>query len=215
MNHPDWPAFLAAILADPDDDTARLVAADFLEENDDPDRAAFIRIQVALARLEATGQGKSLEADHLRAKERAFLGPLSMYRPLWAANECPELVRWKPRGGERNPLKAMAVEGADRLTWERGFVERVKCPAMEWLQHGQAVRHRNPIQQIGLTDNLHYALGRWWALLPLLRGLKSVVLFESGLPPTEFLTWLRNQLPEVKVAVADTTSGGMDLPPRR
>ncbi len=47
--HPDWPAFMAAIVADPDDDTVRLVAADYLEEHGDPDRAAFIRIQVELA----------------------------------------------------------------------------------------------------------------------------------------------------------------------
>jgi uncharacterized protein (TIGR02996 family) len=214
MTHPDWPAFLAAILADPDDDTARLVAADFLEENADPDRAAFIRIQVALARLEVSGQAKSLEADHLRAKERAFLGPLSISRPLWAANECPELVRWETRSGGRNPLEAMAVEGADRLTWVRGFVEIVKCPARMWLLHGQKVRHRNPIRIIGLTDNLQYAFGQWWALLPLFRGLKSVVLFETGQPPTEFLAWLRSRLPEVKIVISDSTSGGIDWPPR-
>ena len=58
MDHPDWPAFIAAIIADPDDDTVRLVAADFLEEHGDPDRAAFIRIQVELARLEADGRGQ-------------------------------------------------------------------------------------------------------------------------------------------------------------
>ena len=75
MKHPDWPAFLAAIIAEPDEDTLRLVAADFLEENGDSNRAAFIRAQVGLARLEASGLSKSLEADELRKKERAFLGP--------------------------------------------------------------------------------------------------------------------------------------------
>ena len=38
MEHPDWPAFLNAIVAEPDEDTPRLVAADFLEENGEPDR---------------------------------------------------------------------------------------------------------------------------------------------------------------------------------
>jgi uncharacterized protein (TIGR02996 family) len=206
MNHPDWPAFLAAILADPDDDTARLVAADFLEENDDPNRAAFIRIQVALARLEATGQGKSLEADHLRAKERAFLGPLSMDRPLWGANECPELVQCKNRGGGRKPLEAMEVEGADRLTWQRGFVEGVTCPVLEWRQHGGAMRKRNPIQRVGLIT--HGALvdrGLWWSMLSSLRGLRLLILVESGFNAPNFLAWLRSTLPEVKVTVADST----------
>jgi uncharacterized protein (TIGR02996 family) len=47
----DHDAFLAAITASPDDDTPRLVYADFLEENNEPDRAAFIRDQVRLAQL--------------------------------------------------------------------------------------------------------------------------------------------------------------------
>jgi uncharacterized protein (TIGR02996 family) len=42
MNHDD--AFLQAILDAPDDDTPRLVYADWLEEYGQPDRAAFIRV---------------------------------------------------------------------------------------------------------------------------------------------------------------------------
>ena len=40
-------ALLAAIVADPDDDTPRLVFADWLDENDRPDEAAFLRVQCA------------------------------------------------------------------------------------------------------------------------------------------------------------------------
>lgn len=42
---------LAAILAHPADDLARLVYADWIEEQGDPDRARFIRAQVELARV--------------------------------------------------------------------------------------------------------------------------------------------------------------------
>ena len=42
-------ALLAAIVADPDDDTPRLVYADWLDENDRPDEAAFLRVQCAAA----------------------------------------------------------------------------------------------------------------------------------------------------------------------
>jgi uncharacterized protein (TIGR02996 family) len=45
-------ALLAAVCAEPDEDTPRLAYADFLEENGEPDRAAFVRAQVELARLE-------------------------------------------------------------------------------------------------------------------------------------------------------------------
>ena len=46
----DRDALLAAIRAHPDEDTPRLVYADYLEENDDRARAAFIRTQVESAR---------------------------------------------------------------------------------------------------------------------------------------------------------------------
>src|SRR5690348_667092 len=45
-------AFLQDVLAHPDDDTPRLVYADWLDEHGDPDRAEFIRLQIELARME-------------------------------------------------------------------------------------------------------------------------------------------------------------------
>jgi uncharacterized protein (TIGR02996 family) len=49
MPHDD--AFLRAILEAPNDDAPRLIYADWLEEHGDPDRAEFIRVQIALAHL--------------------------------------------------------------------------------------------------------------------------------------------------------------------
>ena len=46
MPPPGYEPFLRAICADPEDDTVRLVYADWLDENGDPDRAAFIRLQI-------------------------------------------------------------------------------------------------------------------------------------------------------------------------
>ena len=44
-------AFLAHIIANPDDDTPRLVYADWLDEHGQPERAEFIRLQIELAPL--------------------------------------------------------------------------------------------------------------------------------------------------------------------
>lgn len=195
MDHPDWPAFVAAIVADPDDDTARLVAADFLEEHGDPDRAAFVRAQVQLARLEATGRGKSLEADELRKKERAFLGPLSMYPSFWAAEECPELVRVSFREGNGgSPLGDVQVTGVERLGWRRGFVESVTCPAAVWLRHGASVRTRQPVREVFLTGCDRTERDDWYAGLPALRGLRTV-----SLDAPDLLAWLRVLLSGVEV----------------
>ena len=46
----DGDALLRAILAEPDEDTPRLMYADWLQENGEPERAEYIRVQVQLAR---------------------------------------------------------------------------------------------------------------------------------------------------------------------
>jgi uncharacterized protein (TIGR02996 family) len=49
--------FLRAILEEPDDDTHRLVYADWLDENGQPEHAEFIRVQIELARMDVEGRG--------------------------------------------------------------------------------------------------------------------------------------------------------------
>ena len=46
----EWQALMFAVCENPDDDTPRLVLADWLEENGEPERAQFIRLQIQLAR---------------------------------------------------------------------------------------------------------------------------------------------------------------------
>jgi len=47
----DHDTLLIAVLADPDNDLPRLQFADYWERNGDEDRAAFIRVQIELAKL--------------------------------------------------------------------------------------------------------------------------------------------------------------------
>ena len=69
----DRDALLAAILAHPDDDTPRLVYADWLDEHDEPDRAEFIRIQHRLPTLSRrTGEGRRLAARESALRRRLF-----------------------------------------------------------------------------------------------------------------------------------------------
>src|SRR3954451_5218968 len=59
-------AFLQAILDEPDDDTPRLVFADWLDERGDVGRAGVIRVQCELARWVPEGGRRRL----LQARER-------------------------------------------------------------------------------------------------------------------------------------------------
>lgn len=75
----DFEALLKAVFANPDDDTARLVFADFVEENGDPDRAALIRLQCEQARLKPQAKRyKELTAElkPLLAKAKKRIEPL-------------------------------------------------------------------------------------------------------------------------------------------
>jgi uncharacterized protein (TIGR02996 family) len=66
MSHDD--AFLASIIEAPDDDTPRLIYADWLEERDDP-RGEFIRVQCELARLRKSKDGPRRAALKARGRE--------------------------------------------------------------------------------------------------------------------------------------------------
>ena len=70
-------ALLKAIIANPDEDTPRLVYADWLQENGDDERAEFIRVQVQLSRT---------EYPDLRARESVLLGA---HRERWLRVLCP------------------------------------------------------------------------------------------------------------------------------
>jgi uncharacterized protein (TIGR02996 family) len=67
----DFEALLRNVFQNPDDDTARLVFADYLDENDQPDRAALIRVQVERAKLSPrSGRARALAAEEKKVLAR-------------------------------------------------------------------------------------------------------------------------------------------------
>src|SRR6266536_2591802 len=99
--------FLAGIRERPEDDAERLVFADWLEEQDEPDRAEFIRLQVRLAQL----------SDHDPARfdlEERAQDLLAEHQSRWLSH----LPKW-----------ARAVE----LNFRRGLPEEAKMLAAAWL----------------------------------------------------------------------------------
>jgi uncharacterized protein (TIGR02996 family) len=142
----DRTGFLRTIIADPADDTARLIYADWLEDYDQPDHAALIRVQVELAQLVAAGGVRRRTVDRarfdeLQAQERALLGPPgppgAQPGRRWAMP--PELEGEWPKG----------VGGWD---WHRGFPELWWCPLRLWLACGRSIALRTPLQRVTVTD---------------------------------------------------------------
>jgi uncharacterized protein (TIGR02996 family) len=118
----DEEALLAAICAAPDDDTLRLVYADWLDEHRRHDRAEFIRIQVELAkqiRPEAERrESERREAALLGRRRREWLRPI---RDLLPSSRCE---------------------------FRRGFVEAVQAEASLYLRSTAELYQLTPLRDI-------------------------------------------------------------------
>ncbi len=125
----DHPGFLAAIIADPEEDVHRLAYADWLEEHGEPERGAFIRVQVELACLEVKLLALPVPGPRqltdcfsaLRRRERELL-PQTLDRPDWI----PDVVLL----ATKETRIGQGHRGA--IQFRRGFVARVDCTLADW-----------------------------------------------------------------------------------
>jgi uncharacterized protein (TIGR02996 family) len=117
-------ALMAEVLANPDDDTPRLILADWLEEHSETDRATFIRLQVKQARIEPPST-----EHHVLGREAHEL--LERHCDAWLAD--------LPRG-----LRSSAQ-------FHRGFVGVLKLTASALLRVSKRVWDRHPIQELALS----------------------------------------------------------------
>lgn len=112
-------AFLAAIADRPDDDLPRLVYADWLDENGDPDRAEFIRTQIELA----NSPDHDPRRPGLRDRERELL---RTHKDAWTLPGFRDISQH----------------------FRRGFVESVNVTA-EWLVgHPNALDAAGPLRGV-------------------------------------------------------------------
>ena len=154
----------------PEEDAVRLVFADWLEENGEPDRAEFIRVQVEL-------QAMPTECDNAFCDCQLVV--------------CPSCRKWKRLRGREKELErtpAMRAE-ADRFaalfrltgkfatdhgfsggtrdirwSWSRGFVESVTCSQADFLSHAKELFSAHPICTVRFSDKQPYstAEGDWF-----------------------------------------------------
>jgi uncharacterized protein (TIGR02996 family) len=145
-------AFLQSIAAAPEDDTSRLVYADWLEENGDPPRGELIRIQCERAAREGEAGALRRQVEHcekvLRSGRR-----FELWRGILADLES------KPprRSGARREGQIMK---ANRRRWlaglsfpvefRRGFPEVLEATAREYLCSAEVLERIAPVQAVRL-----------------------------------------------------------------
>jgi uncharacterized protein (TIGR02996 family) len=126
----DEDALLAAIAAHPDEDTPRLMYADWLDEHGRPLRAEFIRVQIEVARKE----------------ERSF-EVLQSEAPLFRRND--ELIE---KHG-RTFFGPLAAHGIGAVRFYRGFVWRVELRAELFLELAPVLAAVRPLPHVYVTSN--------------------------------------------------------------
>src|SRR5688572_12625546 len=117
-------ALFAAIIANPREDTPRLAYADWLDENGDPARARFIRLQYEIEKLPPIGPKASKakkEADALLQKHG---------------------TEWD--GGIRGLVSAFG--------FRRGFVESVQIDADRFIHNGKLLFATAPAREVRILD---------------------------------------------------------------
>jgi uncharacterized protein (TIGR02996 family) len=119
-------ALLQAVLAEPDDDDVRLVYADWIEDNDDPERAEFIRLQIERARRPRHDPARWRPGERERALEEA-------HRKEWL-EQLP-------------PMRYTSV------AFERGFPSWVDCEMDAFVAWDEAVWQAVPITAVSLVDS--------------------------------------------------------------
>jgi uncharacterized protein (TIGR02996 family) len=150
-------ALLAAVAANPDDDTVRLAYADWLDEHDEHDRAEFIRVQYELGKWtcnfkqtkEQPGWFHDCGTDDrgywLCQPLRMRNGELLATHPEWSRARCPKCEgcgyvtgsadECPTCGGTGGLLGTQTVNGGTvdgrlPLRWRCGFIDAVEVPTL-------------------------------------------------------------------------------------
>lgn len=164
----DGELLLRGVLADPADDHARIVYADWLDDQSDnppTPRAEFIRVQCELARR-AGPKGcrgcKSIRGKHWHRRLSLGQMPPSKGLETVGCSRCVELRRRERELSASSRVHEwfMPIRGtgardafAGHFGWgfRRGFVESVTCSAKDWYAHGDAIRAAQPVTRVKLT----------------------------------------------------------------
>ena len=135
---------MRAILAQPDEDTPRLVYADCLEENDQPERAEFIRVQCELARLEQREIDPDRRANHA-CRSRELLDT-SVQDP-----RADNPLQCSLGLAMRYPTLRIAIMPSLAMCeFSRGFIDLVACDADDWANWGDEILTQHPVRRVAL-----------------------------------------------------------------
>jgi uncharacterized protein (TIGR02996 family) len=170
-------AFLAALRDQPDDDTTRLIYADWLDDQGDLERSEFIRVQVRLGQMSRS----DLERAALEARDRELT---AAHGQRWLGDRADSLIEWGFRGGM---VDRLVFNPSARLEEIEPLLTR--HPVTDLVLNSRALLRplsRSPalglIRGLTLNTSLFRSAPELHPLLdsPHLRGLRSLALSSTG-----------------------------------
>ena len=132
----DFLSFIGAINAAPDDDTPRLVLADWLEENRQAERAEFIRLQVDLAKAETWKDRARFPLANRRVRQLVRQNKRQWCHPLMSP--LTSQMRFED-GSHRVGGYWGESKNWGFVQFHRGIIERVGLPWEHWVQNVPAI----------------------------------------------------------------------------
>lgn len=133
------------ILNSPDDDDARLVFADWLEDCGENPLSEFIRIQVELATIPDDSEGvANVRKAELRKQEQQLM---ALHVRRWNGNIHRFLAKTELKhqvSTRRAPVR--------RWEWHRGFIDFLDLEARTLNDHWNVLRQIGPVQRLRLRD---------------------------------------------------------------
>ncbi len=168
----DGDLLLHAIRANPDDDTARLVYADYLQENGDPDRAEYIRLQVNFAREFGADPPRACQCDEqpppcgwcrqwaqwhaatdgIKARLKELEGVKGKNVRKWL--DLPGMMVFVGKRGcgwcdhRNNSSDAYRIY----VTFHRGFPHESTCTGWVWTYFGRTICKYSCVRSVVLTS---------------------------------------------------------------
>jgi uncharacterized protein (TIGR02996 family) len=139
--------FIAAIIEQPEDDTARLAFADWLDEHGEPERAEFVRVQVEYARIGPEKPTVDLVNRAINLTSRADELLTDANVALWFPGDI-----WAGYVLNLAAPKSFSPEDAPFATISRGFVSAITCTQADFLQHAASIFAAHPVTDVRLSD---------------------------------------------------------------
>lgn len=139
----DGDALLRTILERPDDDTARLVYADWLQENGREVHAQLIR--------RTSGPGYRNQVRRVAISNNNHRKHAYLLEDRWhvsTSNLCPKGTTEWVRASMPTPASGFDCSATIRA----GFIESLWCPLGWFAEHAEALFRAHPIERMVLTD---------------------------------------------------------------